>query len=85
MSRYNTDVPIYAFSVHDKTLQKMAPYRWVKAHWASEYWCRNDIETPVELLKEEGVVKTGDRLVLTFGDVANVSGGTNNLKIITVK
>lgn len=85
MSRYNTGVPIFAFSRHEKTLQKMAPYRWVSAHQSSDTWGMNDVESPIQRLKEQNIVKTGDRLIVTFGDVANQSGGTNNLKIVSVE
>lgn len=84
MSRYNTGIPIFAFCRHKKTLQKMAPYRWVSALKSGDDWGMNDVDSPIEVLKAQNIVKSGDRLIVTFGDVANQSGGTNNLKIVSI-
>ena len=36
------------------------------------------------VLKNKGLLKKGDKVILTYGDVANISGGTNTLRIIEV-
>jgi pyruvate kinase len=38
----------------------------------------------IKALKARGVVKPGDKLIRTKGDLTGASGGTNSLKVITV-
>ncbi|HEY5718981.1 MAG TPA: pyruvate kinase alpha/beta domain-containing protein, partial [Gammaproteobacteria bacterium] len=38
----------------------------------------------LEVLREAGVVTTGDRVIATKGDLSGVHGGTSALKILTV-
>ncbi len=83
MSRYNTSIPIYAFSHNQKSLQRTAIYRWVHpvaSHNAKD----NDPNQALTILKEKGLLEKNDKVILTYGDVANISGGTNTLRIIEV-
>jgi len=38
----------------------------------------------VSMLEEMGVVKAGDKVILTKGDYTSVNAGTNTLKIVEV-
>ena len=86
MSRITSDAVIYAFSPCVKSQNQMALYRGVVPIPFDE----NSLEAAevnrfvTEELKNRGIVKDGDQVVLTKGDYANRSGGTNALKIATV-
>lgn len=84
MSRYNTSIPIYAFSRNQRSLQRAAIYRWVHPISTGSTAILNDTSKAVHILKQKGLVDKGDRVVITCGDIANLSGGTNNMRIITV-
>jgi len=84
MSRINTNLPIYAFSNHQSSLQRVAIYRWVHPIHCDKESLKNDTAKAVALLKDRGLVATGDCIVITHGDVASGSGGTNNLGIAVV-
>ena len=84
MSRYNTSIPIYAFSKNRSTLQRTAIYRWVHPIATGDDHISNDPSEALQILKQKGLVDKGDKVVITCGDVANLSGGTNNLSIAVV-
>lgn len=84
MSRYNTNIPIYAFSPNQSSLQRVAIYRWVHPI-ACDETIKNDTDKAVSILRAKGLVNKGDRIVITYGDIANSSGGTNNLRIALVE
>lgn len=86
MSRIRSGIPIFAFSRHVKTLQKMTLYRGVypipfdatKIH-------RPEVNSAaVAELKQLGYVKQGDFVIITKGSSMGIHGGTNALKIIRV-
>ena len=86
MSRINSFLPIYAFSRHKKTQDKVALIRGV-------YPVPFDIDLidnrqankiVIEKLKELDVVKIGDLVIVTKGVQDNVHGGTNALKVLNV-
>ena len=87
MSRFRTDIPIFAFTRHERTQRRVALYRGV-------YPIPFDIThtDPAELyraiskeLLDRGHVKPGDELVLTLGERSGVSGGTNTMKLLRVE
>ena len=87
MSRIRTDIPIFAFTRHERTQRRVALYRGV-------YPIPFDIThtDPAELyraiskeLLDRGHVKPGDELVLTLGELSGVSGGTNTMKLLRVE
>ena len=84
MSRYNTSIPIYAFSKNLSTLHRTAIYRWVHPVATASQSLSNDPNKAIEILKERGLVEEGDKIVITSGDIVGVSGGTNNMRIVTV-
>jgi pyruvate kinase len=86
MSRARTDIPIYAFTRHEGTRQRVTLYRGV-------YAVPFDIESTdpkalypaiFDRLLELGLVETGDQVILTKGELSGVSGGTNSLQILHV-
>ncbi|HEC29237.1 MAG TPA: pyruvate kinase [Gammaproteobacteria bacterium] len=86
MSRISSGVPIYAMSTHSKTHTRISLYRGVypvvHTPKSSEHVAFN-IEV-VDELKAAGAVKTGDKLIITKGDLRGEAGGTNVLKLILV-
>jgi pyruvate kinase len=87
MSRIRSDIPIFAFTRHERTRRRVALYRGV-------YPIPFDIThtDPAALyqaisreLLDRGYVKAGDDIILTIGELSGVSGGTNTLKLLTVE
>jgi pyruvate kinase len=87
MSRIRSDIPIFAFTRHERTQRRVALYRGV-------YPIPFDIvhTEPATLyraiskqLLDRGYVGLGDELILTLGELSGVSGGTNTMKLLTVE
>ena len=87
MSRIRSDIPIFAFTRHERTQRRVALYRGV-------YPIPFDIvhTEPAMLyraiskeLLDRGHVKLGDELILTLGELSGVSGGTNTMKLLAVE
>ena len=87
MSRIRSGVPIFCFTRHAHTLNRAAMFRGVYSlpfdALAFEHSAISD--AAIELLKQHNVVKSGDWIILTKGDLHADSGGTNGMKILTVK
>ncbi|OFC71875.1 pyruvate kinase [Alteromonas confluentis] len=86
MSRITTSLPIIALSRHEGTLNAMALYRGVRpvyfnSHASEPGQLKNDT---IAALKEIGLVKEGDSLIMTYGDEMEKIGATNALKIVQV-
>ncbi len=87
MSRMRSDIPIYAFTRNERTQRRVALYRGVYpipfdiTHTDSARLYR---AISKELL-DRGLVKTGDELILTLGELSGVSGGTNTMKLLRVE
>ena len=86
MSRISSGIPIYALSSLLRTLSRVTLYRGV-------YPVRTDFSNlgpkdvtlcVVDLLKNRGIVVSGDRIVLTRGDMLGDQGGSNIMKIVSV-
>jgi len=86
MSRIRADIPIFAFTRHERTQRRVALYRGVHpipfdiTHTEPERLYR---AISKELL-DRGHVKPGDDLILTLGELSGVSGGTNTMKLLRV-
>ena len=87
MSRIRSDIPIFAFTRHERTQRRVALYRGV-------YPIPFDITDtdPAVLysaiskeLLDRGYVKPGDEIILTLGELSGVSGGTNTMKLLEVQ
>jgi pyruvate kinase len=87
MSRIRSDIPIFAFTRHERTQRRVALYRGVYpipfdiTHTEPERLYRSISR---ELL-DRGIVKPGDELILTLGELSGVSGGTNTMKLLKVE
>lgn len=86
MSRISSGIPIYALTPRLRTLSRVTMYRGV-------YPVRADLTNlpaedvtigVVDLLKSRGIVESGDRIVLTRGDMLGDQGGSNIMKIVSV-
>jgi pyruvate kinase len=69
-----------------KTLHMVCLYRGVyPVHFKAKSAAHAEVnEDVVEILKEYGVVKSGDNVIITKGDLLGVEGETSALKIVTV-
>ena len=87
MSRISSGIPIYAMTRHQQTRRKVTLYRGVYPtsidfDQVGDY---NISSTVAGLLKDKGIVKDGDRLIITRGDLlGKESGGTNAMKVVTI-
>lgn len=86
MSRISSGIAIYAMTRHVETRRKVTLYRGV-------YPISFDITTKdhatankevVDELKRRGVVRDGDLVIITKGDLTGIHGGTNAMKIVKV-
>jgi pyruvate kinase len=86
MSRISSGIPIYALTPRDDTLRRVTLYRGV-------YPVRADFTAlpaedvtlgVVNLLKTKEIVESGDRIILTRGDMLGDQGGSNIMKIVSV-
>lgn len=86
MSRISSAIPIFAFTRHASTRRRVSLYRGV-------YPIKFDITHTDPLianreiingLLERDMVKDGDYVIITKGDLLGRRGGTNNMKIIKV-
>jgi len=86
MSRISSAIPIYAMTRHVATRRKVTLYRGVIP--VSFDITTTDHATAnkeiVDELKRRGVVRDGDLVIITKGDLAGIHGGTNSLKIVEV-
>ena len=86
MSRYGARLPIFAMSRNEKTLRRAAMLRGVQTvlfHIDKMDFAETN-QRAIEELRSQNVVKEGDMVIISKGDVANVHGGTNMMKILEV-
>jgi pyruvate kinase len=85
MSRVRSDIPIYAFTRHERTRRRVTLYRGV-------YPVAYDIEDRGEavffsifrVLLGQKLVSENDHIILTKGEFSGISGGTNSMQILRV-
>ncbi len=87
MSRLSSGLPIFALSRNESTLNRTALYRGVTPVFFDE---QADSGLPstyaaINTLKEKGLLSVGDQVIITQGDIMDISGTTNCMRIITVK
>lgn len=86
MARARSNLPIYALADSASALGRVALIRGVHPR----LFCSAEInyevvnEAVVARLKEDGTLCSGDLMVLSKGDLQDVQGGTNTLKILEV-
>jgi pyruvate kinase len=86
MSRSGTGIPIYAMTQHERTRRRMAMCRGVYpvAFAPSCTDAQKPTEEAIAALHDCGLLKTGERVLVTKGDFDGLAGGTNSLKIVQV-
>lgn len=86
MSRVRAQIPIYALSRHVATQRVVALYRGVyPVRFDVTQYEKSDIDKEaIATLQRLGILKTGDRIILTRGDTIGIHGKTNALKIFEV-
>ncbi|MCF6235164.1 MAG: pyruvate kinase [Gammaproteobacteria bacterium] len=86
MSRISSEVPIFALSSHVRTSRKMTLYKGVKpilfSTDSNDHVLVN--KQVIAELQERNVVKDGDLVIITKGDLMGVVAGTNAMKIVCV-
>lgn len=86
MSRIGSSIPIFAFTGQVDTRRKVTLYRGVMPvsfDVVTMDHARLNIEI-IDELKRRGVVRDGDNVIISKGDLAGVMGGTNAMKIVRV-
>ena len=86
MSRSRSRLPIYALGNNPRTLSRAALYRGVhpRLFETNSYDYALVNEAVVEFLVQIGAVAHGDVVILSKGDLEDVQGGTNTLKVLEV-
>ncbi len=86
LSRYRTNIPIYAFTRNEDTQRRVSLYRGVISY---QYpFLVDSMADVIEDVRSEligsSILKSGDLIVLTSGSPLRVSGGTNSLRLINI-
>jgi pyruvate kinase len=87
MSRISSGIPIYSLSTHEATNRKVSMYRGVTPVNFPEIEVNNHAaanKIAIDVLAAEGIVKDGDLVIITKGDLMGTGGGTNAMKIVKV-
>lgn len=86
MSRVNSSIPIYALSRHESTLHRTTLYRGVYPipFDATHIDRRKLNQAAIHELQKRQILKHGDLVIITKGDLIGVHGRTNSLKIVAV-
>jgi pyruvate kinase len=85
MSRKHVNIPIYALTTKITSQRKMTLYRNIRPIYMDTAFEKEIALTQAEkLLKDRGVLQTGDMYVITCGEPMGAPGGTNMLKICRV-
>ena len=87
MSRISSGIPIYALTRHHKTQRKVALYRGVyPVHIeGDEIGPIRVTQGVVDVLLSRKIVSTGQRIIMTRGDLIDERGaGTNTMKIVDI-
>lgn len=86
MSRVNSSIPIYGLSRHESALRRMTLYRGVYPipFDATPIDRRILNHAAIVCLQKRDILKIGDLVIITKGDLIGVHGRTNSMKIVTV-
>jgi pyruvate kinase len=86
LSRVSSSVPIFALSPLVESRRRMTLYRNV--YPVAQEFPGSDVEDAlsegVQLLVQQGYIKSGDRIILTMGQNTGNEGGTNTLRLVVV-
>ncbi|MGH8649212.1 MAG: pyruvate kinase, partial [Burkholderiales bacterium] len=86
MSRLNCGVPIYALTSQTATRYRVSLFRDTHPLTVSYHGHDRDklLEEAESVLVKNGVVASGDLIVISFGEPIGKAGGTNTMKIVRV-
>lgn len=86
MSRIRSSIPIYGLSRHLATQQRMALYRGVyPIPFDATHIDRRIInQAAIAELEQREILKDGDLVIITKGDLIGIHGRTNSMKIVSV-
>jgi pyruvate kinase len=86
MSRSRSDIPIYAFTRHESTRRRVTLYRGVYPvpFDIPEVRTTELFKAILTLLLQLKLVEKGEMVVVTKGELAGITGGTNALTILRV-
>lgn len=86
MSRIHTDLPIFALSRHQHSLNRANLYRGVYPTYfdSTQSDPQNVLRDAIELIRARGLLEKGDMVIITHGDVMETVGKTNTSKILQV-
>ena len=86
MSRISSGIPIFAATRLQETERRLALYRGVHpVPFDAATVSRENLNwAAVEEIRNRGLVKDGDQIILTKGDHYGSEGGTNAMKIVRV-
>lgn len=87
MSRISSGLPIIGLSRTQETLNRMAIYRGVEPIFfdSAKETPESISQAVCDLLKQKELVKPGDRVIFTKGDIMGRVGKTNGMKVLTVE
>ena len=86
MSRFRLAMPIYALTTRLSAQRRMAMYRNVRPLLMDTVDNKDSALADAEThLRKRGIVQSGDIYAITCGEPMGTPGGTNSLKICTVK
>ncbi|ENY4946546.1 pyruvate kinase [Citrobacter farmeri] len=84
-SRISSGLPIFALSRYKHTLNLMALYRGVTpVYFDSLSDGVGAAQEAVNLLREKGYLISGDQVIVTQGDMTDVAGSANTVRILNV-
>jgi pyruvate kinase len=85
-SRLNSELPIFALSKNESTLNRCALYRGVvPLYFDSQKESTYDVALEaLGVLKEQKLLEFGDLVIITQGDIMGVEGSTNCMRILPV-
>ena len=86
ISRHRPDMPVYAFTNHDKVVKQLA-LQWGTKGFSIPFQRDTDrgVNTVHEMLKARGLVEVGDRIVITAGMPLPTRGRTNMVHVSMVE
>lgn len=86
MSRIRSGIPIYGLAHSIQTTRRLALYRGVyPLYFNIDKMHKGSIsQLAINQLKKHNVLRKGERVLITYGDLLKTTGGTNTLKILEV-
>ncbi len=82
ISRHRPNIPVYAFTNHEKVVQQLA-LTWGTKAFAIPFQRDTDggVKLVLQILKSRGLVERGDRVVITAGMPLPARGRTNMIQV----